>query len=52
MRKIGASSAGNNGYRTIFATPRQVESLVHLSEAIAKMRLSTEVTRSDVREAV
>jgi DNA replication licensing factor MCM4 len=52
MRRLGASSSGNNGSKTISATPRQLESLVRLSEAIAKMRLSTEVTRSDVREAV
>ena len=50
MRKMGASSTGNNGSKTMFATPRQLESLVRLSDAIAKMRLSTEVTRSDVRE--
>lgn len=52
MRKIGSSSHGNNGSRTISATPRQLESLIRLSEAIAKMRFSMEVTRADVREAV
>ena len=50
MRKMGASSTKNTGCKTIFATPRQLESLVCLSDAIAKMRLSTEVTSSDVRE--
>ena len=52
MRKMGSSSHGNNGSRTISATPRQLESLIRLSEAISKMRLSMEVTRADVREAV
>ena len=52
MRKMGSSSNGNSGSRTISATPRQLESLIRLSEGIAKMRLSMEVTRADVREAV
>lgn len=52
MRQMGSSSHGNNGSRTISATPRQLESLVRLSEGIAKMRYSTTVTRSDVQEAV
>ena len=45
MRKLG----GNK--RTITATPRQLESLVRLSEALAKMRLSNVVLKSDVIEA-
>lgn len=45
MRKMG----GNK--RTITATPRQLESLIRLSEALAKMRLSERVERSDVVEA-
>ncbi len=45
MRKLG----GNK--KTITATPRQLESLVRLSEALAKMRLSQRVERSDVIEA-
>ena len=52
MRHTGSASHGNNGSRTISATPRQLESLVRLSEGIAKMRYSTTVTRSDVQEAV
>jgi len=52
MRKMGSSAGGNNGSRTISATPRQLESLIRLSEGIAKMKLSAEVTRADVREAV
>ena len=45
MRKMG----GNK--RTITATPRQLESLVRLSEALAKMRLSERVLKTDVIEA-
>jgi DNA replication licensing factor MCM4 len=51
MRKMGSNN-GNSGNRTISATPRQLESLIRLSEAIAKMRYSNEVKREDVREAV
>lgn len=43
---------GANGTRTISATPRQLESLIRLSEALAKMRYSNIVTRADAREAV
>jgi DNA replication licensing factor MCM4 len=50
MRRMGNSSA--SGTRTISATPRQLESLIRLSEGLAKMRYSTMVTRADVREAV
>lgn len=53
MRRGG--SAGNSGGgrgRTISATPRQLESLIRLSESLARMRYSSVVTRSDVREAV
>jgi|JI10StandDraft_1071094.scaffolds.fasta_scaffold558614_1 DNA replication licensing factor MCM4 len=45
MRRLG----GNK--KTITATPRQLESLVRLSEALAKMRLASVVERSDVIEA-
>jgi DNA replication licensing factor MCM4 len=41
---------GNNS-KTISATPRQLESLIRISEALARMRYSNIVTRSDVREA-
>jgi len=47
-----AASIGAHGTRTISATPRQLESLVRLSEALAKMRYSTVVTRGDALEAV
>jgi DNA replication licensing factor MCM4 len=46
MRNVGSA------FKTITATPRQLESLIRLSEALAKMRLSTNVTRNDVEEAV
>ena len=38
--------------RIITATPRQLESLIRLSEAHARMRLSAEVEPADVAEAV
>lgn len=40
------------GKKTITATPRQLESMVRISESIAKMRLAQEVTADDVDEAV
>ena len=52
MRRIGSGGAGGGGSRTISATPRQLESLIRLSEALARMRYSRVVARSDVREAV
>jgi DNA replicative helicase MCM subunit Mcm2 (Cdc46/Mcm family) len=36
----------------VSATPRQLESLIRISEALAKMRLSQFVTVPDVNEAV
>ena len=41
-----------NSRKTITATPRQLESMIRLSEAIAKMRLSDTVEKRDVDEAV
>lgn len=38
--------------RTITATPRQLESLIRIAEALAKLRLCKYVTESDVAEAV
>ena len=38
MRALG------NSRKTVSATPRQLESLIRMSEAFAKMRLSNEVT--------
>lgn len=46
MRQIG------NNKKIITATPRQLESLIRLSEAFAKMRLSNIVEVSDVYEAI
>jgi DNA replication licensing factor MCM4 len=52
LRNPPGGNVGNNGTRTISATPRQLESLVRTSEALAKMRYSPVVTRDDAREAV
>ncbi|KAL7541215.1 hypothetical protein ACHAWF_006878 [Thalassiosira exigua] len=53
MRRGGSGGASSGGRgRTIAATPRQLESLVRISEALARMRYSRVVTRDDVREAV
>lgn len=46
MRKIGT------GRNIITATPRQLESLIRLSEALAKMRYSSYVEKRDVQEAM
>ena len=46
MRSMGINK------KTITATPRQLESLIRISEAIAKMRLSHVVEVKDVEEAV
>ena len=46
MRMMGSSR------NIITATPRQLESLIRLSEALAKMRLADAVNREDVLEAV
>lgn len=44
-------SLGNNK-KTITATPRQLESMIRVSEALAKMRLSEFVEKRDLDEAV
>ena len=41
-----------NTKKTITATPRQLESMIRISEALAKMRLSKFVEKRDVEEAV
>ena len=52
LRNPPGGNVGNNGTRTISATPRQLESLVRTSEALAKMRFSSTVTKADAKEAV
>jgi DNA replication licensing factor MCM4 len=47
-----ATSSRGSGGGTISATPRQLEGLIRLSEALAKMRLSSQVTGEDVKEAL
>lgn len=46
MRSLG------NTKKTVTATPRQLESMIRIAEAIAKMRLSQVVEKRDVDEAV
>lgn len=50
MRALGADVRAAD--RRITATTRQLESMIRLAEAHAKMRLSEEVLASDVEEAV
>ncbi|KAI6250093.1 DNA replication licensing factor mcm4 [Erysiphe necator] len=50
MRKLGEDIRASE--RRITATTRQLESMIRLAEAHAKMRLSETVTRDDVKEAV
>ena len=50
MRKLGDDIRAAE--RRITATTRQLESMIRLAEAHAKMRLSEEVTAEDVGEAV
>lgn len=46
MRRMGGSR------KVITATPRQLESLIRLSESLARMRLSAQVDRDDAKEAL
>ena len=50
MRALGADVRASE--RRITATTRQLESMIRLAEAHAKMRLSDQVLASDVEEAV
>ena len=43
---------GGRGAKTIAATPRQLESMIRLAQALAKMRLSAIVSREDVEESI
>ena len=51
MRSLGRR-AGGGGKKIITATPRQLESLIRLSEALARMRLSATVDEEHVKEAI
>ena len=46
MRSLG------NSKKTITATPRQLESMIRIAEALAKMRLCEVVEKRDVDDAV
>jgi hypothetical protein len=48
MRKLGV----RGGKKTITATPRQLESLIRLAEAHARLHLSEVVRAHDVQEAI
>jgi DNA replication licensing factor MCM4 len=49
MRKMGEDTTGSE--KRITATTRQLESMIRLSEAHARMRLSKEVELEDVKES-
>lgn len=51
MRKVNGGASGAQS-KTVSATTRQLESLIRLSEAHARMRLSLTVEPSDVAEAI
>ena len=48
MRRLGLSG----GRKVVTATPRQLESLIRISEALARMRLSKTVEKQDSTEAL
>lgn len=50
IRNMASSSEG--GVKSVPITPRQLEALVRLSEASAKLRLSSEVTTDDAKKAI
>lgn len=47
-----ASGGTEEGIRAIPISPRQLEALVRLSEANARIRLSNEVTKKDAKRAI
>ncbi|KAJ1613358.1 DNA replication licensing factor MCM4-like AAA+ ATPase [Cryptosporidium canis] len=51
MRRQGASGGGVQRQKTITATPRQLESLIRISESLARMELSEWVKEAHVEEA-
>jgi replicative DNA helicase Mcm len=50
--KMRLSGSGEEGIRTIPISPRQLEALVRLAEASAKVKLSDKVTRKDAKRAI
>lgn len=53
MRSLGRIKSNSGGGRkTITATPRQLESLIRISEGLARMRHSQSVEEQDVDEAI
>ncbi|KUK28676.1 MAG: Cell division control protein [Thermococcus sp. 40_45] len=52
MRKTIGKGAENEGIKPIPITPRQLEALIRLSEAHARMRLSEVITREDAKVAI
>ncbi|KAI9922300.1 hypothetical protein PsorP6_001218 [Peronosclerospora sorghi] len=51
LRRMGGASSAS-AKKNITATPRQLESLIRISEALAKLKLCETVTRKDVDEAL
>lgn len=51
-REASLNSNSNTGSTAIQITPRQLESLVRISEALAKMRLDSSVKVEDAKEAM
>ncbi|KAG1687887.1 hypothetical protein DVH05_004539 [Phytophthora capsici] len=51
LRRMGGISAAS-AKKNITATPRQLESLIRISEALAKLKLCETVTAADVEEAL
>ena len=51
LRKGGGAAGVGGATKTVTATLRQLESMIRLSESHAKIRLSSEVTVNDVKEA-
>jgi len=47
-----ASGGSEEGVKTIPISPRQLEALVRLSEANARIRLSNEVTKKDAKRGI
>ena len=52
MRKMGGIGNGDEGVKPMPITARQLEALIRLSEAHARMRLSEVVTREDAKRAI